>query len=282
MPDANAAKRASVVLCSWAILAGAACNPREDAPAPVDAQPVEPSTVEPTPPSTPLAPLGRADLIEATLDAAAAYGAGQTPQTADALAGRRFSLNLAFGCTGPQPPAAGDAAADGLPRWSWGPERKTIQISLAPGDWKESALVSGAPADWEAVEGLWVARPWMLSEGCPGAAADPLASGPAAPSPQTLGLAAVFEADSSRLNRRNGRAYAYTIRGEGDAAALAPTDGYRLVLEGRFASWPGGRTLRCRAASPDQRPVCIAAIQMDRLAFATADGVQLSEWRPNG
>ena len=282
MPDANAAKRAFVALCLGATLAAAACKPREEAPPPVDAQPVTPVAAPPAPSQTPLTPLGRADLIAAARDAASAFAAARAPDAADSLAGRRFALNLAFGCAGPQPPLAEGAAGDGLPRWSWGPDRKTIQITLAPGDWKPSALVAGAPADWEAVEGLWVERPWMSVDGCPGAAADQPAGDPPAPSPQTLGLAAVFEADGSRLKRRNGRAYASTVRGEGDDPAAAPADGYRLVVEGRFAAWPSGQTLRCRAASPDQRPVCIAAVQLDRIAFTTADGAQLSEWRPNG
>ena len=57
--------------------------------------------------------------------------------------------------------------------------------------------------------------------------------------------------------------------------------GYRVVLEGRFASFPDGRAIRCRAASIDQRPVCIAAVQLDRVAFEDgSSGTVLSEWRP--
>jgi len=157
----------------------------------------------------------------------------------------------------------------------------SIRLSLTPGDWTRSALIAGAGQDrWEAVEGFWVSRAWMTADGCPSVRADPLASGPAAPSPQTVGLAAVFEAGGSRLGRRNGRAYAHTIRAAGDAAPDAPAGGYRVRLEGRIAAFPDGRAIRCRAANPDQRPVCVAAVQLDRVAFETAGGETLSEWRP--
>ena len=56
--------------------------------------------------------------------------------------------------------------------------------------------------------------------------------------------------------------------------------GYRLVLEGRFAAFPDGRSIHCRAETPDQRPLCIAAAQLDRVAFEDADtGSVISEWR---
>ena len=94
-----------------------------------------------------------------------------------------------------------------------------------------------------------------------------------------MGLASVFEADGSRLGRRNGRAYEHTVRGVDDQPAVAPVQGYRLVLEGRLAAFPEGRSIRCRGSGPDQRPVCIAAVQIDRVAFEDAAGALLSEWR---
>ena len=60
----------------------------------------------------------------------------------------------------------------------------------------------------------------------------------------------------------------------------APTGGYRLILEGRMSAFADGRAIRCRASSPDQRPVCIGAVQLDRVAFEDAGGAVLSEWRP--
>jgi hypothetical protein len=63
-----------------------------------------------------------------------------------------------------------------------------------------------------------------------------------------VGLAAVHEQDSSRLGRRNGRAYSFVVRGEGDQPAVAPAGGYRLVLEGRLTAFADGRAIHCRTA----------------------------------
>lgn len=252
-----------------------------DRPQPIDAEPI---TVNPAsqPPVAAPTVLGRAGLLTAMSRAASAYAAGERPEGSDPLVGRPFALRVPFGCNGPQPTAA-EAPGDGLAHWSWGPENQTIQLSLTPGDWLNTALISDAAdgSDWEAVEGFWVARPWLAAEDCSAVRADPLQSGDATPSPQTVGLAAVFAADDSRAGRRNGRAYAFTLRPTGDASLVAPIGGYRVLLEGRLAGFPDGRAIRCLSSNPDQRPVCIVAIRLDQVAFTNADSsVLLSEWRP--
>lgn len=251
-----------------------------------DAEPVapppEPSRPVETPSESPVRPadLDRSGLLSAVAQAASNYAVGAAATGTDPLVGRQFDIRLAFGCEGAEAPPA-DGAGDGLARWSWGPERETIRLSMTPGDWVRSALIAGAGQDqWEAVEGFWISRPWMSAEGCPSIPADPLASGPVAPSPQTVGLAAVFEAGGSRLGRRNGRAYTHTIRQAGDAPLVALDAGYRVRLQGRIVAFPDGRAIRCRAANPNQRPVCVAAAQLDRVAFETPTGETLSEWRP--
>ncbi len=271
----------AVLTTAAAALFLAQCD--RDRPEPVDAEPV---AADPTPAGVPniVVPttLTRASLLAATSRAASAYAAGERIEGADALVGRRFSIRVPFGCNGPQPTAA-ESAGDGLARWSWGPENRTIQLSLTPGDWLNTVLIAGAAgqSDWEAVEGFWIPRPWLTTGDCSTVRADPLQSGDGSPSPQTVGLAAVFAANDSRVGRRNGRAYAFTIRPTGDTPLTAPAGGYRVVLEGRLASFPDGRAIRCRASNPDQRPVCIAAMRLDRVAFTNADGsVLLSEWRP--
>lgn len=265
---------ASGLVLTALVLAG--CQPRETR-TPVDAAPVKTETPKVTVGPPPA--LDRAALLQAMDVAASAYAAGQAPGGAS-LAGRRFALKQAFGCIGPTPPRGEDAAGDGLGHWSWGEQRKSMELRLAPGDWSESPLIAGGADSWEAAEGFWLARPWLRADGCPGVEGDPLASGPAAPSPQTAGLAAVFEEGGSRLGRRNGRAYSFVVRGEGDQPPPAPTGGYRLVLEGRLTAFADGNAIRCRASSPEQRPVCIAAAQVDRVAFEDASGAVLSEWRP--
>lgn len=245
-----------------------------------DPPPAAAPIAEPAPTPAPVAPpppLGRADVLQAIDAAASAYAAGQAPE-GEALVGRRFSVRQAFGCSGADAPAPADVAADGLARWSWSLDRRSIDIRLTPSDWTASALVAGGDGNWEAAEGIWLTRPWLRTESCPGSKLDPL-SGPGVASPQSMGLVAVFERGGSRVGRRNGRAYAFTVRGEGDKLPPLPIGGYRLVLEGRFVAFADGRAVRCRADDVDQRPVCIAAVQLDRVAFEAADGEVLSEWR---
>ena len=271
-----ALSRLPVVVFSASVLALAACQ--KDEP-PATAPPaVEPADPAPAPVVT--AALGRGDILAAIALAANAYAAGTVPGGQDPLVGRTFSVQLAFGCSGPETPPAG-TAGNGKARWSWDEARETIRLGLTPGDWTQSALISDATeGQWEAVEGFWITRPWLAVDGCPGVRTDPLAGGPITPSPEAAGLAAVFETGSSRLGRRNGRAYNYTVRSAGDQPVTAPENGYRLRLEGRIAAFPGGRAVHCHAPGPDRRPVCVAAVQMDRVAFLTADGATLGEWRP--
>lgn len=250
------------------------------APKPIEAEPIaEPSPAPAIPTPTTMT---RADLLNAVSHAASAYAAGERFEGADPLVGRPFAIRIPVGCGAPQSTTV-DGPTEGLAQWSWGPDRKTIQLSLTPGDWLNSALISGTAggSGWEAVEGFWIPQPWLRTETCSKVRADPLQSGHGAPSSQTVGLAAVFKANESRVGRRNGRAYTFTVRAAGDAPVDAPANGYRVVVEGRLAAFPGGQAIRCHASSPDQRPVCIAAIQLDRFAFTESDsGTVLSEWRP--
>jgi hypothetical protein len=255
-------------------------------------RPVEPPARAPAAPAAeappaapPAAALNRADLLDALQAAAAAYAAGR-PGAQETLVGRRFVVRQAFGCQGPLT----DGAA-GLARWTWSKDGRAIEVSLSPVDWSRHPVFAGTSPPWEAVEGFWLARPWLRDEGCP---ARPAAAAPAAeapdpaatpppppdiPSPQTAGVAAVFEHGGSRVGRRDGKPFAFTLRPDSSPPA-PPAQGYRLVLEGRLTAFPDGRAIRCAASSPDVRPVCIAAAEVDRVAFEDADGKLLREWRP--
>lgn len=279
MPEPTALLRPSAVALAAALLLISGCQRDEGATPPPPAAPA-PAEASAPPAPAPAPTLDRAGLLQAMDAAASAYAAGLEP--GESLAGRRFVVRQAFGCAGESPPPAEGAPGNGLAAWSWGPRRESLRLVMTPEDWTGSALLTGGDDDWEVAEGVWMPRPWLRAEGCPGVVADPLASGPAAPTPQSVGLAAVFEADGSRLGRRNGRAYEFTVRGEGDQAPAAPVGGYRLVLEGRLAAFADDRAIRCRAASADHRPVCIGAVRLDRVAFETADGRTLSEWRVGG
>lgn len=275
MPKTTALVSKSVVALAASALCLTACEDKK-APAPSPPAPI-PVIAAPAMPSRPPL-LDRVTLLQAMDAASSAYAAGEAFDAKD-LVGRRFTVRQAFGCEGASPPHADDAPGDGVGRWSWDDDRKTIRIALAPGDWLGSPLITGGSQSWEAVEGFWLDRPWLRQADCPGVAPDPLASGPGGGSAQVAGIAAVFEAQGSRLGRRNGREYAHVSRGEGGAPATAPANGYRLILEGRLAAFDDGSPIRCRAAGPRQRPVCVAAAAVDRVAFEDAQGVLLSEWR---
>jgi len=240
-----------------------------DAPAP---NPTQPSVVVPTPEPV----LTRNDLVEAAGRAASVYASGQDLPAEDSLVGRTFSVRMAFGCDGPALPGS---EQPGTAHWSWGAERKTIVLRMLPADWKDAAMITqaGVSGKWEAIEGFWIARPWLLVDGCPAAKGDPLQTA-AVTSPQTLGLAAVFEAGGSRLSRRDGRAYQFTVRPK-DAPLVPPKNGYRLLLQGRVESFPSGRAVECRASNPNERPVCVLAARLDRVAFETSGQEMLAEWR---
>jgi hypothetical protein len=219
-------------------------------------------------------------LLTAIDAARTAYAAGAPPADGE-LAGRRFAIRQAFGCGGPLRGAPEVAASlpPGVAGWTWSRDQRSIDISLTPADWtKTQGLATGETA-WEAVEGYWLSRPWLREEGCP--------SAPAGAAPQldpavgaaalTTGLAAVFEQGSSRVGRRDGRAFTLTLRG--DPSPAPPVGGYRMVIEGRLTAFTDGRAIRCRSAHIDQMPVCVAAAEVDRVAFEDAGGELLKEWR---
>jgi len=244
-----------------------------EAPAPA----IAPQALAPAP------VLGRAEFIAASGQAASLFASGQRIDGPDPLVGRRFSLKLPFGCGGPAP--VGEETP-GLPAWRWGEGQRTIRLTLQPLDWTGSPLVGDAPdpamdtqasQDWEAAEGFWLPRPWLTTEACPDPGLYQSISAP--PSTQTLGLAAVFPREGSRLGRRNGRAYEFTVRPSNDQPLAAPAGGFVLRLEGRIVGYPDGRAAHCVAYSPEQRPTCVVAVEMDRVAFEDPGGTTLSEWR---
>lgn len=270
MPDPIASPRPSLVALAASVLVLGACQREPQST-------TAPAPKPETPPVVTVAPapvLDRAGLLQAMDIAASAFAAGREVGGAS-LAGRRFVVRQAFGCG-----ASGDAAetaTEGLATVSWAKDHQTLRFSLAPTDWLQGGLIGMNDSSLEAAEGFWLARPWLRTEACPATAA--AASTSDQPSPQTVGLAAVFKATGARTGRRNGRAYEFTLRGEDGQPPATSVNGYRLVLEGRMTAFADGRAIHCRAAAADQRPVCIGAVQLDRVAFEDADGQMLSEWR---
>lgn len=259
--------------------------------------------------------LNRAALLAALSEAGSALADGRDRDAG--LSGRTVSVRLPFGCDGTV--NAADSALAGLPRLVRNPDG-SLSLTVTPEDLKARIAAGGvAPSveagldHWDAVEGFWIARPWSGLEACSPAApvsaaaktppvvapddanmetaksktAKALAEAPIAPivPERTAGLAAVVEADGSRLGRRQGRgqaqAYAHVIRGEKGAAATPAPGGYALRLEGRLTTFADGKAVKCVQRDLESRPVCVAALRLDRLAFEDgATGALLSEWRP--
>ncbi|MCR5872984.1 hypothetical protein LRS10_01485 [Phenylobacterium sp. J426] len=215
----------------------------------------------------PSPPLGRADLLAAVAQAASAAAAGApAPEAAGALAGRRFSLRLPFGCAGP--------ASDTWAGFEYDERREALRLSARPEAWTDQPWVRTLVATdgTESIAGFWLRRPWMLTETCPSVA--PVAD--AGGGEETVGLAQVFEAGGSRVPRRGGRAYQAT-----EKLGREPPPGrggFRLVLEGRVASPEARGPIRCLAPSADQRPVCLVMVEIDRVAFEDANGRRIAEW----
>ena len=256
--------------------------------------------------------LNRFAVLAALTEAGSALADGRTREAA--LNGRTVSVRLPFGCGGETTGADGAAVA-GLPRLVRSPDGG-LTLTVTPEDLKARVLAGGVAAleagldQWDAVEGFWIARPWSGLDACPatGTAASVVApatppeaakaeaeasksakaTAPEAPPPpvvhlpeRTAGLAAVVEADGSRLGRRQGQAYAHVIRAEKGIAPTPAPGGYALRLEGRLTTFADGQAVKCVQKDAESRPVCIAALRLDRLAFEDgATGALLSEWRP--
>lgn len=250
-------------------LALAACTPeRREDPAPPPQASTPPAPVQP-PAQLVTPPLGRADLIEGARAAAESLSAGAPYPQAAALGGRQFRVRLPFGCFGP-------SEADAGLGYTLDEKARTLRLTARPvmwtdGPWSEALATPDAEPP-EAVEGFWLRRPWMTNEVCP--APTTVAEVPP-PSPETLGLAQVFDADGSRLLRRGARPYEITRPLPADAPQ--PSGGFRLVLEGRVAQG-AGRPVRCRSEGPERRPVCLVLVEFARVAFETPSGEVLEAW----
>jgi len=239
--------------------------PPPAAPAPAEPVVTRPSVPEPPP------PLGRADLIEAANLAASRYAARE-PASVALLAGRRFVLNLPFGCEGPA-----EDLAELRSGWTYDPESRTLRAKVEPQVWTEAPFVQAIAqgATFEAAEGFWIERPWTGAETCPPNAGIPVE---APPSRETLALVELFEPDAKRAERRSGRAYqAVQTVHPGDV----PLDqGLRLRVEGRLAAFGDGPPIGCWSETPNLRPICAVRVRFDRVAITDATGSRIfAEWK---
>jgi hypothetical protein len=239
-----------------------------------------PPKVEPTPAPPPLvaaapapsAPASRDELISGADAAASAYAAGDTLGASD-LIGRKFTLRLAFGCGGPTADPGPVQAYYQLDNAS-----RTVRLVARPANWTDLPLVRAAPAPeaTEAVEGFWIPRPWLRTDGCPHRRE---VAPPATPTPveaPSLGVAMFHAADAPRAQRRGDRPYEYVYKlpAGGDGQGLS----FSLLLEGRISGFADHAAVHCWGESINHRPVCLYGVDIDRVAFEDAKGEVLAQW----
>lgn len=271
MPDKAVTVR---LLLSAAVVLGLVGCDRSEQPRPAAAPEQAPAVASaPEPAVDPV--LDRAAIL-AAIDAAASDTAlGRvTPSTADPLAGRRFRMRISFGCAGPVPEPSNPV--DGVPGWSRSGDGQTVRLRFTPADWTDGGPAGPPVEGFETIGGVWINQPWIRTGDCPAGTAST-----AAPPSPVAGLALLRADGASRLGRDDSRAFAYTLRGDGAARAPDPVRGYRLVLEGRLTPWAGSRVIRCATPDANTRPVCVAGVVIDHLAYEDgATGETLGEWRP--
>lgn len=243
-------------------------------------------------------PIGRAELLAAVARAASAAAAGRAQPEPRRLDGRQFELRIRFGCMGP---AAN--VEDAVLGWSFDPERRTLRLRAAPTISMDNRLVREIAGDrFEAVEGFWIPRPWLLEPVCPAAAAVRSAAaeqesageppgeeqaGTAAsedrqetvappPAHARLGIAHFFTDADPRTRRRAMRPYETVKTLEPDQPL--GSQGFDLVLSGRLRALPGGGVITCLPRGPDAPPDCIVSANIDRVRIEYPGGDLLAEW----
>lgn len=268
----------SVLALAALIVGGALLNVQHERERAAAARP------PPPPPSPPLLkldlpppPLARAELVQEASAAASAYASGAKPTlTRSPLIGRRFAIRIPFGCNGP-----GGGPATAQTNVELDAAATSLKLSAQPAIWTNLPVLQDLSAanKIETVEGFWIPRPWVNSESCPANHATPLPATPTPAAAQTVGLARIFEKGGSRVLMRDGRPYQYAIKlPKDDADLLSHT--YRLVLEGRLVGYGDGHATHCWGETPEHRPICLFAVEYDRVAFEDANtGAMLAEWR---
>jgi hypothetical protein len=239
-------------------------SPAEAAASPSAAAPQAVALPQPPP------PLGRAELIDAADLAASQHAAGE-PAPSTVLAGRRFAMNLPFGCEG----AAVDLAAQ--PNgWTLDEQRNTLRVKVTPEVLTESPVLRAVEgsAQIEAAEGFWIDRPWTRTENCPPAVT---AGAEMTPDRQSLALVELFGPGSKRSHRRGERGYEAVQAIEPGKIDLRA--GLRLRVEGRLAAIGDGPPIGCWSESPQQRPTCLISARFERIAITDATGDRVfAEW----
>jgi len=238
-------------------------------------------------------PLAREQLLLAAEHAASDFASGvDDSKRQEDLADKKFEFRIRFGCEGES--TNGSAQ---LFDWSVDSKSGALKVRATPTlSAKDPPVQALAGKNFEAVEGFWVRRPWLLSAACPrtepplvAQTADskppdavpakdkqPPASA-AAPVPAlTVGIAQFFTDTDPRTMRRSGRPYEATRKlEEGDT----PSGGFDLVLTGRLVALPDQRVIACTPASPGERPSCVISVEFGQVTIERADTHErLAQW----
>ena len=241
---------------------------------------VEKNEAKPVLPLPPLpvaeAPMDRAAILLAAARAAsaAALGQGDDRQQRD-LDGKRFEVRLRFGCN----PGARTKEDGGRFGVSFDEKDRTLRLRASPDLGIEDEPIAALAGEGvEAVEGFWIERPWLLTDGCPVTpqpqpqpdaepeapkVEKPEAAVPFQPPGPRMGVAQFFTKTDPRTGRRDHRPYEATeTLGEGKRPSA---EGYNLVLSGRLRAQPLGRVISCHATDVDAPPQCIVSADFDRV-----------------
>lgn len=239
----------------------------------------------------PQPPMDRAALLQAVASARSAAAAGADDSAAQQpLDGKAFELRIRFGCSGP------DSTTPGPLGWTLDKDGGVLRVHAAPDISKADPVVAGmALQDIDAVEGLWIARPWLFQATCPAQPA-PAPAGPAEtatpaaappvkqssqpqlpPEGARTGIAQFFTQSDSRTAQRGDRPYE-AVKKLDDGASVG-SQGFDLVLSGRLRALDGGRVVRCVARGPDAPPACIISATFDHVWIEDAASKdRIADW----
>jgi hypothetical protein len=239
--------------------------------------------------------LDRAALLTVIAEAASATAAGaEMPEAVQSLDGRQFELRIRFGCGGP----ATDLGNRWL-GWSFNTQSRRIRVRAMPTISKDDPLIEQlGGGEFEAIEGFWIPRPWLLQPVCPAVAAiqgsanppteqteneaDSTESGegqldePVPRSPR-LGIAQFFTSEDPRTRRRGMRPYEANHTLAEDKAISS--QGYNLVLSGRLRALPGRGVVQCTARNANSPPECVVSAEFQRVWIEQPDTHDvIAEW----
>lgn len=212
--------------------------------------------------------LNRSQVLKTIAGIASAFAAGRDVEgMQQSLEGRAFTFPIRFGCSGPS-----DDEKDGM-AWKYDPATKALQVRVTP---SLTAEVEPSPnaegAVMESVQGFWVPQPWLLEAACPQAREAPAHFQPA----PEVGLAQFFNSEDSRVEMRS-RPFSAVQRV--DETSIPKTEGFSILLSGRFHALPSGRTVQCSQPHREARPICIASVKFDKVVVRNEkNGSTVAEW----